>query len=51
MKSGKIRPLKRPFFFGQGKLYFSNATERRVFFYLTVGMAALGLMIRYGILT
>ena len=51
MKPGKTEPAQRPFFFSQGILHFSSGLERRVFFYLTVIMAALGLMVHYGILS
>ena len=50
MKSDKTIPAQRPFHFSRGKVHFSGALERRLFFYLTVAMAALGLMARYGML-
>jgi hypothetical protein len=51
MKSGKTIPVQRQFLFSRGKLHFSRSLERRVFFYLTLAMAVLGLMVRYGLLS
>lgn len=34
--------------FPEGRIYFSRDAERRFFFIMTLGMAALGLAVRFG---
>lgn len=39
---------RKRIWFPEGRIYFSRDTERRFFFFMTLGMAALGLAVRFG---
>ena len=41
---------KGALFFENGRMYFSRSTERRVYFMLTVAIAAMGILVKMGLL-
>ena len=44
------RDTKKLFIYEDGRLYFSKQTERSLFFVLTLGMLASGVLVKLGIL-
>jgi hypothetical protein len=49
MQANEGKTVNRAFRVESGKIYFTRATERRIFFVLTIAMLTAGVMIKLGV--